>query len=114
METHTIDATGKKLGRIASDASRYLMGKHSAHYVPNKVADIKVSITNVASLDLNDKKMSQTIYTFYSGYPGGLTHTSMKKIIDSKGYTEVMRKAIYGMLPNNKLRALRMKRLDIS
>jgi large subunit ribosomal protein L13 len=110
---HTIDATGKKLGRVASEAAKLLMGKHKTSFVKHKIIGDQVKIENVSKLDMTNKKMGQKTYSTYSGYPGGLKKETMASMIDAKGYTEVVKKAVYGMLPNNKLRKDMLKNLDI-
>ena len=112
--THTIDAKGKKLGRIASQAAKILMGKSTPDYAKNKVASVKLVIENASKADINSKKLETTIYKAYSGYPGGLKEETMKQVIARKGYAEIFQDAIYGMLPNNKLRAPSMKNLTIN
>lgn len=110
---HTIDATGKKLGRVASEAAMILMGKHKPSFVKHKIMGDEVKIENASKLDIDNKKKDSKIYTRYSGYPGGLKTETMSKVIENKGYKEVVERAVYGMLPNNKLRKQMMKNLEI-
>ena len=114
METYEIDASGKSLGRVASEAASALLGKKSVHYVKNKVLPVDVTITNAAGLVIGEKKMLQKEYVRYTGYPGGLRTTNLQMLKDKKGIEEVIRKAVDGMIPRNKLRKERMKRLTIS
>jgi len=111
---YNIDAKGKKLGRLASEIAVLLMGKNKVDFAKNQLADAKVNITNVSKLDITKKKMKQKEYQRYSGYPGGRKVENMEKVISDKGYTEILRKAVYGMLPGNKLRPLMMKNLIIT
>lgn len=111
--THTIDATGKRLGRVATEAASYLLGKHDVGARRHIVSDVVVKITNVRQLDLPAKKQEQKTYVRWTGYPGGQRTVTQRKLIEQKGRTEVLRKAVYGMLPSNRLRAPRMKRLII-
>ena len=111
---YTIDAKGQSLGRVASDAASALLGKKSAHYVQNLVLPVEVSVINVGGLVMTEKRISGKTYQRYTGYPGGLRETGMGMMIDKKGIEEVMRIAIDGMLPRNKLRKDRMKRLTIT
>jgi len=111
---HTIDAKGKKLGRVASEAAAYLMGKNSTEFVRNKVVGMKVSIINASKADISEKKLTEKVYKKYSGYPGGLSETKMNLVIDKKGYEEVFKIAIHGMLPSNRLRDILMKNLTIT
>lgn len=113
-QTHTIDAQGKRLGRIASEAAGILRGKKDPEFVPHKAADINVHIVNTQQLKIEEAKLKNKKYTRYSGHPGGLKYESMENVIAKKGYSEVVRKAVYGMLPNNKLRDKLMKHLVIT
>jgi large subunit ribosomal protein L13 len=114
IEQHVIDASGKRLGRIASEVAALLMGKHRADAVRNTVAPISVKVEHLKRLLIDEKKRNDKTYTRYTGYPGGLRRYTMQKLIDSKGFSEVFRKAVYGMLPSNRLRAKRMKNLTVS
>ena len=114
MKNWTIDATNRALGRIASEAAYILMGKNEPDYQPNVAGKTVVTITNASKIKVTEKKLSQTMYERYSGYPGGLKFLSLKEVITRKGFGEALRLAVYGMLPTNKLRPLRMKRLKIS
>ncbi len=109
-----IDATGKRLGRLATEISTMLMGKNSPDVARNVVADVVVNVENASKMLITDKKKGEKMYKRYTGYPGGLRTFPMKKLIEKKGYEEVLRKAVYGMLPSNRLRAKRMKKLIIS
>lgn len=110
----TIDATNKKLGRVASTAAKILMGKQKTVYAQNVVHGDAVTIINASKADINEKKLNEKRYERYSGYPGGLKTPSMSNVIKHRGYAEVFRLAVYGMLPNNRLRAIMMKKLTIT
>lgn len=110
---HTIDATEKTLGRVSSAAAKILMGKTTPDYVANKVADVSLVIENVSKTRMTEKRKEETLHSRYSGYPGGLKFESNAKILKNKGWEELYRMAIRGMLPANKLRPLMMKRLTI-
>ena len=112
--SYTIDAKGRPLGRVASEAASALLGKKSPHYVKNLVLPVEVTITNAAALSIGEKKLLQKEYTHYTGYPGGLRTTTLQMLKDKKGIEEVIRKAVDGMIPRNKLRKERMKRLTIT
>lgn len=112
--THTIDAQGKKIGRISSEAAKVLMGKNSTAYAPNIVPDVEVRIINAGKADVTDKKKDEKIYKHYSGFPGGLISTPMKRLIEKKGMSEVFAIAIKGMLPKNKLQAKMLKNLVVT
>ncbi|MBI1999359.1 MAG: uL13 family ribosomal protein [Parcubacteria group bacterium] len=109
----TLDARGKKLGRIASEAATLLMGKGDASYERRRAGETEVTIVNAARLDLSARKRAGKRYTRYSGYPGGLREESLAAAISKHGYQEPLRRAVYGMLPANRLRKNRMQRLSI-
>lgn len=109
-----IDATNKKIGRVASEAAMALMGKDKPSYEPNKVNTDGVHILNASKIDIDVKKMGQKKYRWFTGYPSGLRERTLEEVIAKKGIGEVFEKAVYGMLPNNKLRKPRMKKLKIS
>jgi len=113
MPEHTIDATKKSVGRVASQAAFLLMGKNLAAYERNKIPDIRVKITNASKARFYAKKLEQGIHKRYSGYPGGLTQTVWKDVAAKKGYGELFRVAVAGMLPKNKLKARMLKHLVI-
>jgi len=112
--TYTIDATDRPIGRVATEAAVILLGKNSPEFAKNAVAPVQLTIENADKLKISEKKRSQKDYQRFSGYPGGLKIQSLQDLINKKGYEEVLRKAVYGMLPGNKLRAERMKRLSFS
>ena len=110
----TIDAQGQKVGRIATQAASHLLNKQSTSFAKNVVADVSVTVINASKLSIDPKKLVQKKYSRYTGYPGGLRQPRMEQVIDKHGHEEIIRKAVYGMLPGNKLRALRMKNLTIT
>ena len=69
---YTIDAAGKKLGRVASEAAIYLLGKNRVDFARNTVAGNAVEIINTSKADINENKLLRKKYVRYSGYPGGL------------------------------------------
>lgn len=110
---YEIDAQGKKLGRVASEAAIILMGKNRADFARNAIPEVKLKIINSAKIETTNKKMEQKVYKNYSGYPGGLRERSMKKVVADSGMKEALRIAVRGMLPKNKLRDRMMKNLII-
>ncbi|MDP2593615.1 MAG: 50S ribosomal protein L13 [bacterium] len=110
---HIIDATNKKLGRVASEAAVVLMGKNNPSFRRNKLSYNSVLIKNVSKAHILEKKKKETSYAKYSGYPGGLRYETMKNLIAQKGYSSVFERAIKGMIPSNRLRGEMMKRLKI-
>ena len=112
-EIITIDATDKKLGRLSTDIVKYLLGKHKPDYQPNVVAPVVVKINNIDDMNISKKKFEEKEYQTYSGYPGGQKTRTMKQIVEKKGYQEILRKAVLGMLPKNKLQSIRINNLKI-
>ena len=110
----TIDATNKKLGRVASEAASILRGKDLVSFTPHVFADIKVEITNAGKINADDTKKRTKIYKRYSGYPGGQRELSLERITEKKGMKEAVRIAVRGMLPPNKLRAKMLRNLTIT
>ncbi|MCA9352565.1 50S ribosomal protein L13 [Patescibacteria group bacterium] len=110
---YVFDATGASLGRLATEIAMVLRGKNEPTFQPNVAPDVRVVVNNASQVDLNQSQLDAE-YTRYSGYPGGLKHESRGHVIERKGYREVFEKAVYGMLPNNKLRAVMMKNLIIN
>jgi large subunit ribosomal protein L13 len=111
---YTIDAAGGSLGRVASEAASVLLGKKSAQYLQNEVMPVEVEIVNASKLVMTEKRIKGKEYTRYTGYPGGLRITSLANLLMKKGVGEAIRKAVDGMIPRNKLRKERMKRLTIT
>jgi large subunit ribosomal protein L13 len=114
MKPYTIDATGKTLGRIASDAARALLGKNSVTYTRNRLAAQPVVIQNAKDAKVSEKKKVDTKFTRYTGYPGGLKITSLGALIEKKGMKMAIEKTVYGMLPKNNLRTKIMKQLTVT
>jgi len=109
-----IDAAGKTLGRVASEAARALMGKTHASYTPHLRSQVRVEITNASKIYLREKKRLQKTYTRYSGYPGGLKHESLASLRARSGMAAPLRVAIKGMLPRNTMLVSRLKNLSIT
>ena len=111
---YTLDAQGKKIGRIASEAAALLMGKSTVTFTKNTVADVSVEINNAGKADVSAVKKIKDIYVTYTGFRGGLKKESLGHLIERAGMKEVLERAIYRMLPNNKLRDVRFKNLTIT
>lgn len=110
---YTIDAAGKRLGKVATEAAVYLMGKNMPDFAKHTVAPVKVTIENAAQLDVTEKKKGE-IYQSYSGYPGGRRTETLEHLGERLGYSEVVRRTVKGMLPKNKLQAVMMKNLEVT
>lgn len=105
-----IDAKGKVLGRLATEIALILQGKNSVDYMPNKDIEHFVIIKNIKKIKVTGRKMEDKIYFSHSGYLGGDKYTPMKVIFDKKP-GEILIKAVSGMLPKNRLRDRRIKRI---
>lgn len=111
--THVIDAAGKRLGKVATEAASVLMGKDQTDFAKHTVTDVQVTIENVSKLDVPEKKKKE-IYQSYSGYPGGRKVETLEHLGTRLGYSEVVRRTVKGMLPKNKLQAVLMKNLIVT
>lgn len=109
-----IDATNRSIGRVATEAAMTLMGKDRTDYKANVVVETQVVIENASQTKIAPKKLKDKEYQRYSGYPGGLKTRNLGEMLEKKGYAEVYKKAVYGMLPSNRLRKLRMKNLIVN
>lgn len=114
MQKYTFDATDKKPGRLAAEVAVILMGKNRADYARNRIPEVEIEITNADKMYFDQKKLIQKTYARHSGYPGSLKLPSMKQVIEKKGGKEVLRMAVLGMLPKNKLRPQMIKKVKIS
>jgi large subunit ribosomal protein L13 len=113
MKNHTIDATGKALGRLASEVAALLNAKDSVDFVKHQVAPVTVTVLNASKVKVTGNKMNESVHKSYSGYPGGLKEQPLKYVVEKKGYEEIIAHAVKGMLPKNKLQDVRMKNLII-
>lgn len=109
----TIDAKGKTLGRVASEAAKVLLGKHKPTFVKHQVVGEEVEVVNAGKIRITGNKLEDKEYTRYSGYPGGLKKESYAMLVKRRGSGEAIRRAVLGMLPKNRLQAHRIKLLTI-
>jgi len=107
-----IDATGQAVGRVAARVAMILRGKNKASFVPRIDSGDFVVITNAKKFKFTGRKLVQKDYYHHSMHPGGLKIVSMKKVFD-KDPAEVIRHAVWGMLPKNSLRIAMIKRLTV-
>lgn len=112
-EEKIIDASGRTLGRVASEAATFLMGKTKATFERHVYSGIPVKVINASQLRITNKKLSEIYHTKYSGIPGGLRVLSGHYTKKHKGLKELIRLATFQMLPSNKLRQEMMKNLKI-
>ena len=109
---HTIDAKNQVLGRLATRVAVLLRGKNKSDFAPNKDIGDFVTVKNVAKVKISGKKMDQKTYFSHSGFLGGERNIPMAKVFSSDP-GEILRKAVFGMLPKNKLRSRQIKRLKV-
>lgn len=114
MKTITIDAAKQSLGRLASQVAATLRGKNEPTFAPHRLPDVTVAVVNAAQAVLTGRKGMTKTYTSYSGYPGGLKQTNVRQLRERRGASELLRRAVKGMLPRNKLRDQLLQRLTIS
>ena len=107
-----IDATDKALGRLATRAARILIGKDKPAFTPYLDSGDHVVVINADKIKMTGNKVEQKVYYSHSGYPGGLKAVPAKRVREARPEWMV-REAIVGMLPKNKLRARRAKKLRV-
>ena len=109
-QTHTIDATDQRFGRLAVRVALLLRGKQKSQFAMHTDVGDFVVIKNVQKMQFTGRKLTQKTYYHHSGYLGSLREIKLEKLLkDRPG--EVLRKAVWGMLPKNKLRAEQINRL---
>ncbi len=111
-DKHDVDAAGQILGQLATKISLLLVGKNKPYFVRHLDCGDFVTVDNASLVKVTGKKEDLKKYTRYSGYPGGLKTKTLKNLRKEKP-TEIVHHAVYGMLPNNKLRDRWMARLTI-
>ena len=111
-KTYKIDAADKAIGRIATEAVMFLRGKNDSDFEFHQDKGNFVIVENIFKVKFTGKKLKQKNYYHYSGYQGGLKIKKMGEVFKSDP-GEVLRKAVYSMLPNNRLRSNMIKRLKI-
>ena len=109
-----LDAKGMTIGRVASAAAKVLMGKDEPTFERHMITGGLVTIANAKDIKIDPRKLETVKYAMYSGYPGGLRYDTLAKVLEKKGIEEVLRRAVYGMLPPNKLRPEIMKNLTVT
>ena len=110
---HLIDAKGVALGRLSTEVTKLLMGKHKATYSTHMDSGDNVVVVNAEKVLITGRKSEQKVYRSHSGYPGGFKEVSFSKM--SKEHpARIIEFAVYGMLPDNRLRSDRMTRLHVT
>lgn len=112
IKIHKIDAQGKILGRLASQVADLLRGKNKPEFVPYHDKGDRVIVYNVDKLTFSGRKQQQKEYKWHSGYPGGLKTRPLYKQMEQDS-TQVLRRAVLGMLPKNKLQKVFINKLEI-
>jgi len=107
-----VDAKGRILGQVATEIATKLMGKHRPTYTPHTESGDYVVVINAKDVEVTRNKAKNKIYYSYSGYAGGLRKTTFEEM-QALHPERIIEKAVYGMLPDNRLRSLRMARLKI-
>lgn len=110
---HLIDAAGRALGRVASEAAVALRGKNSPDFKPYLNPGIKVKVINAGKLKLDYNKQNKKVYWRHTGYPGSERTETLGKRLDRQGPSEVVKDAVRGMLPSNRLRSELLKQLTV-
>lgn len=110
---YTIDAAGRPLGRVASEAAKILMGKNVTAFARHKAPDVSVKIINVSKLSISEKHLANNKYARFSGYQGGLRFETLREVIARLGYQAAVKHAVRGMIPATRLRTGMLKRLTI-
>ncbi len=107
-----VDAKGKILGRLATEIAKLLMGKDKPEYTPHLDMGDFVVVINAHKVRVTGGKEKKKIYYHHSGYPGGLKQRTFEELME-RNPEEIIWRAVKGMLPKNKLRKKRLKRLKI-
>ena len=111
-EWRVIDASGKTLGRLATEVAVLLKGKHKPIYSPHLDVGDHVIVVNAALVKVTGDKLNQKTYYRHSQYPGGLKSTSLKRMMETHP-TRVVEYAVKGMLPHNRLGAAMFRKLKV-
>jgi large subunit ribosomal protein L13 len=111
-EWFVVDARDKTLGRLASEVAQVLRGKHKPIYTPHMDTGDHVIVINAGQVKMTGRKLDQKTYYRHSGYPGGLRQISLRDQL-AKDPTKVVRAAVRGMLPRNRLGRQMLKKLKV-
>jgi len=109
---YVIDAEGQVLGRLATRVATLLRGKHREEFTPFLDFGDHVIVINAAKIRLTGKKLDQKVYRHHTGYPGGLKEIGARKLLEKKP-EELVRVAVFGMLPKNRLRKAMARKLMV-
>ena len=109
---HVMDATDQVLGRLASEAAKLILGKHKPIYAPHMAVGDHVVVINAGKVKVTGRKLENKVYYRHSGYPGGLRSTVLGSMLAAHP-TRVIEKAVWGMLPHNRLGRALFRRLHV-
>jgi large subunit ribosomal protein L13 len=109
---YVVDAEGKNLGRLATQIADTLRGKTKPQYTPHVDTGDFVVVVNAEKIAVTGKKLDEKVYYRHSGYPGGLKQRTLREQLERRP-TEVLRMAVKGMLPKNRLAARQLTKLKI-
>ena len=109
---YVVDAEGQTLGRLATRIAAVLRGKTKAQYTPHIDVGDFVVVVNADRIEVTGRKSEQKMYYRHTGYPGGLKEVSYERMMDRKP-TEIVRKAVWGMMPKSRLARAQFKKLKI-
>jgi large subunit ribosomal protein L13 len=109
---YLVDADGKILGRLATQVAQILRGKGKVNFSPHLDTGDFVIVVNAAKIQITGKKLDTKTYFSHSGYPGGARYVAMSKLMQTKP-DQVVRRAVKGMLPKNKLGRKMLKKLRV-
>jgi large subunit ribosomal protein L13 len=109
---YLVNAEGKILGRLASELAKILRGKHKPTFTPHVDTGDFVVVVNAEKVGLTGKKLKDKIYYRHTGYPGGIKEVSAEKLLAKKP-TELIRRAVKGMLPKNSLGRQMLRKLKV-
>ena len=109
---YVVDAEGKHLGRLATEIAHVLRGKNKVQYTPHVDVGDFVVVVNADRVVVTGRKAEQRVYRRHSGYPGGMKETSYEQMMARKP-TEILRKAVYGMMPKTRLARKQLGKLKI-
>src|SRR5881409_4397496 len=107
-----VDADGATLGRLATQVATILRGKHKATFAPSLDTGDPVIIVNAAKIKVTGKKLTDKLYIRHSGYPGGFRAENLERLL-SRRPEEVIRRAVRGMLPQNRLGEQMIRKLHV-
>ncbi len=111
-EWYVVDASGKTLGRLASEIARRLRGKHKPEYTPHVDTGDYIIVINAEKVRVTGRKAQDKMYHHHTGYPGGLKSTNFEKLIQEHP-ERVIQKAVKGMLPKNPLGRAMFRKLKV-